>query len=83
MDIALEAVRRSGIQVRTNDEFQNNFRVRDGYTVSGNDYYSVPGFFITDDGRADLNWKNSNYTSMPSQCDARWGPMVRVCACDP
>ena len=83
MDIALEAVRQSGLPVRTNDEFQNNFRVRDGYTVDQSWYYSVPGFWITEDQKADVTWKNPNYADMPSNCDSRWGDMMRVCACDP
>jgi hypothetical protein len=81
MDIALEAVRRTGIQVNNNQEYQDNLR-SDGYRPGG-EYYAVPGFFINDNRQANLHWKSPNYTSMPSQCDARWGDMVRVCACDP
>ncbi len=83
MDIALEAVRQSGLPLRVNDEFQNNLRVRDGYEVRGGDYYAVPGFWRTDEGKADVNWKNPNFTGMPSRCEARWSAMRRVCACDP
>jgi hypothetical protein len=84
MDLALDAVRRTGIQrVDQNNEYQDNLRMSDGYRPGG-EYYAVPGFFIHKDNKtADLQWKNKDYTSMPSRCDARWGDMVRVCACDP
>jgi len=85
--IAFDALQRSGLRQFSNpelnnDQWQNNYRVRDGYEYNGGEYYSVPGLWIREN-QAVPNWKNPNYTSMPSRCDSRWDFMMRVCACDP
>ena len=83
IDIARDAVKKSGLPLRGNDEFQDNLRVRDRYEVLGDNYKAVPGFFSTEDGKADLNWKNPSHTQTPSTCGASWDHMMRICACDP
>lgn len=64
------------------DEWHNDFRVRDKYTYNGADFRAVPGLWIYDNGKAAPDWKNEAYKSMPSTCDAKWGDMRRVCACE-
>ena len=86
--IALDALERSGLQqfddpALNDEEWRDNLRYRDEYTNNGNDYYAVPGLWIRGKNQAVPNWKNPMYTQMPSRCDARWGDMMRVCACEP
>ena len=77
-------MRRHGLEQSGNngDEWQDNLRVRDDYTNNGADFRAVPGLWIYDNGKAAPDWKNEAYTSMPSKCDATWGGMRRVCACE-
>ncbi len=83
-DIALDAVRLSGLPLRGKDEFRDNLRVRDGYYVNEESRrFAVPGLWKTDEGYADVTWKNPSYTQTPSRCDATWRDMRRLCACAP
>ena len=63
------------------DEWHNNVRVRDNYSDSP-EFRAVPGLWIYDNGKAAPDWKNEAHTSMPSTCEAEWGGMRRVCACE-
>jgi hypothetical protein len=83
-DIVVGTMRHYGLEQNGDrgDEWQNDYRVRDKYTYSGPEFRAVPGLWIYDNGKAATDWKNEAYTGMPSTCDAAWGGMRRVCACD-
>ena len=83
-DIVYDMMRKNGIQEESGreDEWQNNFRKRDGYTYTGSEFFAVPGFWVLSNGNAAPNWKNGAFNATPSTCGARWGDMRRVCACD-
>ena len=85
-EIAVEALKQSGLQQYSNqdlnnEEWRDNLRVRDGYSYPGGEFRAVPGLWIRGN-QAVLNWKNQNHVGTPSQCDTRWGPMMRMCACE-
>jgi hypothetical protein len=65
------------------DEWRDNLRVRDDYHYNGGEFRAVPGLWIRGANQAVPNWKNPQFTQMPSTCGARWGDMRRLCACTP